>query len=64
MSEITKSPEDWLTPVEAAPILRCGVDQVWKLCRERKLKHRRNGNRILIKRVHLTEYTDAQVVGA
>jgi excisionase family DNA binding protein len=57
-------PEDWLTPREAAPVLRCGVDHIWKLCRERKLKHRRSGNRIFIKRGHLTEYADAQVVDA
>lgn len=56
-------PEYPYTPVEAAELLRCSVDYVWKLCREGKLKHRRNGRRIFIKRQHLTEYIDAQVVG-
>ena len=57
-------PEFPYTPVEAAELLRCSVDHVWKLCREGKLKHRRSGRRIFIKREHLIEYTDAQVVGA
>lgn len=64
MSKKSVSPEDWLTPQEAAPILRCGVDHVWKLCRDKKLKHRRNGNRIFIKREHLADYADSLVVGA
>jgi excisionase family DNA binding protein len=61
MSKKPISPEDWLTPQEAAPIMRCSVDYVWQLCREGKLKHRRKGRNILIKREHVTEYMDGGV---
>jgi excisionase family DNA binding protein len=50
-----------LTPDEAAPLLRCGVDHVWKLCRDGKLKHRRNGRRILIRRQDISDYIDDQI---
>jgi hypothetical protein len=58
-----RDPEQWLTPNEAKDEIVCGVDYVWTLCRERKLKHRRHGRRILIKRAHIYEYNDAQVIG-
>jgi excisionase family DNA binding protein len=58
-----RDPEQWLTPDQAKDELVCGVDYVWTLCRERRLKHRRNGRRILIKRAHIDEYNEAQVIG-
>lgn len=56
-------PEEWLTPQEAASEMRCGVDYVWRLCREARLKRRKKGRHHLIKLKHVHEYEDAQVEG-
>jgi excisionase family DNA binding protein len=58
-----RDPEEWMTPSQAKDELVCGVDYVWRLCREGKLKHRRKGRQILIKRAHAREFADAQVRG-
>lgn len=41
----------------------CGVDYVWQLCREGKIKRRRKGRNYLIKRMHSQEYADSLVEG-
>jgi excisionase family DNA binding protein len=58
-----RDPEQWLTPEQAKDELVCGVDYIWQLCREGKVKRRRKGRNYLIKRAHITEYMDAQVEG-
>lgn len=58
-----RDPEQWLTPNQAKDELVCGVDYVWQLCREGRIKHRRKGRRILIKRAHCREYADSLVEG-
>jgi excisionase family DNA binding protein len=57
------NPNEMLTPVEAASLLRCRKDYVWRLCRDGKLKHMRKGQKILIKRAHVSDYIDAQIAG-
>jgi hypothetical protein len=58
-----RNPEEWLTPRQAKDELVCGIDYVWKLCRDGDLKHRRKGRHILIKRAHAQEFADAKVRG-
>lgn len=60
---VVRDPEQWLTPDQAKDELVCGIDYVWKLCRDGRLKHRRKGRHILIKRAHITEYEESLVSG-
>ena len=60
---LVADPDQLLTPAEAAEILRCSVDYVWKLCRGGKLRHLRKGRMILLRRRDLDLYIDGQATG-
>lgn len=57
---VAVDPNQWLTPKEVAPIMRCSVDYIWKLCRDGKLRSKRKGRHRLIKRAWVDEYMEGE----
>ena len=52
------APPELLTPVEAADYLRCGRQRVYDLLSQGRLRHLKDGARVLIRRADLLAYLD------
>ncbi len=53
-------PEPWLNVDQAAAYLSCGKQRVYNLISQRRLRHVKDGSRVLVRREWIDEHLKAQ----